>query len=99
MKPTKLESQWEDGIWLGLADESDEVYVGTASGIYKTRTIKRKQIAERWDTEQLRRMAGTPWRMRERETLPRIPIIIKPRSDVEVTAPRPKAEEWAPKRT
>merc|ERR1712074_248799 len=56
MKPTKLESQWGDGIWLGLADESDEVYVGTASGIYKTRATKRKQIAERWDTEQLRHM-------------------------------------------
>ena len=22
-KPTKLEAQWEDGIWLGLADRSD----------------------------------------------------------------------------
>ena len=36
-KPTKLEAQWEDGIWLGLADESDEVFVGTKEGVYKTR--------------------------------------------------------------
>ena len=99
MKPTKLEAQWEDGIWLGIADESDEVYVGTASGVYKARAVKRKQIAERWDAEQLKKMTGTPWRMRERDEQPRRPVTIRPRHNVEVTVPRPRAEEWIPKRT
>ena len=37
--------------------------------------------------------------MRGREAQHRRPITIKPRRSVEVTAPRPKAEEWIPKRT
>ena len=35
-KPTKL-AQREDGIWVGVADESDEVYVGAANGVRITR--------------------------------------------------------------
>ena len=98
-KPTKLEAQWEDGIWLGLTDESDEVFVGTKDGVYKTRATKRKQLAERWGAEQLKRMIGTPWRMREREEQPRRQITIQPRHSVEVEVPRPRTEEWIPKRT
>ena len=37
--------------------------------------------------------------MRELEEQTRRQITIQPRHNVEVTAPRPKAEEWIPKRT
>ena len=46
-KPTKLEAQWEDGIWLGIADKSDEVYVGTAEGVYKTLGNEEKAIGRK----------------------------------------------------
>ena len=44
-------------------------------------------------------MAGAPWGMRERGEQTRRQIAIQPRHNVEATAPRPKAEEWIPKRT
>ena len=97
--PTKLEAQWEDGFQLGLADESDEVFIRTEEGVYKARATRRKQLAERWGAEQLKNMVGTPWRMREREEQTRRQIMIQPRHNVEVAVPRPKAEEWVPKRT
>ena len=61
--------------------------------------MKRKQIAERWGAEQLEKMTGTPWRMRERDEQPRRPVDIRPRRNIEVQVPRPRAEEWIPKRT
>ena len=44
-KPTKLGAPWEGSIWLGHADESDEVYVGTADGAYKARARNKKAIS------------------------------------------------------
>ena len=98
-KPTNLEAQWEDGVWLGLADESDEVFIGTKKGVYKTRATRRTQLAGRWGAEQLGNMVGTPWRMREREEQTRRQVTTQPRHNVDVAVPRPKAEEWVPKRT
>ena len=84
---------------MGTAGESDEVFVGTADRVCVTRAAKRKQLAERWGAEQLNRMTGTPWRMREREEQPRRQVNIQPIRNLEVTTPRPRIEEWAPKRT
>ena len=56
-------------------------------------------MADRWGAGQLKQMAGTPWRMREREEQPRLQETIQPKHNVEVTAPRPRVEEWVPKRT
>ena len=33
-----VEPRWEDGIFLGVSDRSDELYVGTERGMHKVRT-------------------------------------------------------------
>ena len=33
-----VEPRWEDGIFLGVSDRSDELYVGTERGTHKVRT-------------------------------------------------------------
>jgi len=59
-------SRWKSGVWLGVKDESNEVIIGTANGIVKARTVRRKGTdADRWNTDELNAMKGLPW-----ETIP-----------------------------
>ena len=59
----KFEERWERGIWLGSRDESGEAIVGTADGVLKVRSIRRKgEMSERWDKVQLSTMRGVPWK-------------------------------------
>ena len=36
----RVEPSWEDGIFLGVSDRSDELYVGTEGGMHKVRTVR-----------------------------------------------------------
>ena len=47
----KLAVMWEDGVYLGIKGTTSEVIIGAGNGIYRTRTIQRKPIDERWDEE------------------------------------------------
>ena len=59
---SKAMSRWETGIWLGVREESGEIYMGTDKGVIKVRSIKRKgSKEERWNMVQLDEMVGTPW--------------------------------------
>ena len=40
----KADVRWDDGVWLGIHDNSGEVYMGTRAGVIKVRTIRRKGI-------------------------------------------------------
>ena len=42
----KLKSRWESGIFLGIRDESAEVFIGTGNGVVRVRTIRRKGSEE-----------------------------------------------------
>ena len=42
-----LESQWEEGLWLGHSRTSNEVLIGTCAGIVRAWAIKRKPEEER----------------------------------------------------
>ena len=65
-KPLKLSSHHRgnmediflDGIFLGMRLRSDEVLVGTARGVTKTRTLRRRVEEEQWDTEFARTIKG-----------------------------------------
>jgi len=58
----KLRTRWATGIWLGVRDESNEIFIGTEEGVIKVRTVRRKGThEERWNTVQIDRMKGTPW--------------------------------------
>ena len=48
----KHDSRWEEGIWLGIREESGENVVGTNTGVLKARTSKRKaEDTKRWQNE------------------------------------------------
>ena len=50
-----------DGIFLGPSDTSDELYVGTAAGAFKTRTVKRRDVTARADFALLESFKAFPW--------------------------------------
>ena len=58
----KFVPRWEQGIWLGIRDETSEVIIGTDMGTVKARDFKRiADPRERWNSEAILRMKGTPW--------------------------------------
>ena len=36
----KLDSRWEQGVWLGVKDTSGEIIIGTPDGVVKARDFK-----------------------------------------------------------
>ena len=67
MKPLlkKLEIMWQDGVYLGVKATTGEVIVGTAEGIFRTRTVRKKPKEDRWDVKHLDMIGGVPWRTRD----------------------------------
>ena len=62
----KFDSRWEEGVFLGVREESAEIIVGTPEGITKAKDFKRKaSLKDRWNQEQVLAVKGTPW-----ETMP-----------------------------
>ena len=57
----KLEARFEEGIWLGVESRTGEIRVGTPSGVVKSRTIRRRIEAERWNAAAAQEITGTPW--------------------------------------
>ena len=56
----KFDSRWEDGIWLGIREESGENIIGTKDGVLKARTIKRRPTKEeRWGQELFDQFRGS----------------------------------------
>ena len=59
-KNNKLESNWEDGIWLGHARRSNEVIIGTKEGAVRAWAVRRRAEGDRWDGELMKQIRGTP---------------------------------------
>ena len=53
--------RWEDGIFLGVSDRSDELYVGTEGGTHKVRTVRRREATDRVDFTFLNSVSARPW--------------------------------------
>ncbi len=58
----KLESSWEDGVFLGYRAASGEVVVGTKIGVFRAMTVHGKPEKQRWGLENMDMVGGTPWR-------------------------------------
>ena len=43
----KADQRWEDGIYLGMRERSEEYYIGTDLGVRKVRTIRRHGLKEK----------------------------------------------------
>ena len=57
----KLDERWGDRVYLGIIEESLELYVGTKEGIIKVRTFARRGEADRWRKKEIEEMVGVPW--------------------------------------
>ncbi len=57
-KLAKLESLWEDGMFLGFRAASGETIVGTTMGAFRARAVQRKPEEQRWGLENM--VGGTP---------------------------------------
>ena len=56
----KMQERFHEGIFLGMRMRLDEIIVGTADGVIKARTIRRRPKGEQWSAEELKNMKGTP---------------------------------------
>ena len=61
-KKHKMDPKFETGIYVGLRQNSNELYVGNDKGVIKVRTIRRLPPASRWDNEMFGKFKGLPWR-------------------------------------
>ena len=57
----RVEPRWEDGIFLGVSDRSDKLYVGTERGMHKVRTVRRREATERVAFMFLNSVSARPW--------------------------------------
>ena len=55
-----MEDTFLDVIFLGMRLRSDEILIGTARGIIKTRTLRRRVEEEQWDPEFAKSIKGKP---------------------------------------
>ena len=62
---SKLTCLWEDGIFLGVKGSSGEYIVGDGNEVWKTRTLMRRPLEERWDKGALGLVGGVPWRVND----------------------------------
>ena len=55
-----MEDTFLDGIFLGMSLRSDEILIGKARGVIKTRTLRRRVEEEQWDPEFAKSIKGEP---------------------------------------
>ena len=58
----KLDTVWEQGVYVGHRTISGESMIATAKGMYKTRTSRRLPADERWVGDSLKFFQFFPWK-------------------------------------
>lgn len=81
MEQAKLESRWQEGIWLGKPRASDSHIVGVGNQAYTARTIRRQPREKRWNRELYLNFTAVPWGSKgqpfEQQAAPRRKYITK----------------------
>ena len=57
----KADLQLHRGVYLGRAEQTNEHIVGSKTGIFQTRNVRRLPADQRRDAEGVRGMVGVPW--------------------------------------
>ena len=57
----KLSCLWEDGLYVGIRGQSGELIVSDREGVWRTRTVQRKPIEDRWPEGAYEMIQTTPW--------------------------------------
>ncbi|CAK0896643.1 unnamed protein product, partial [Prorocentrum cordatum] len=61
-RESRLVGRWLEGVFYGIRDDSDEVYVATPKGVMRARSVKRMPLAARSDRALFSELQGAPWR-------------------------------------
>ena len=72
----KIESGWREGLWLGHARSSNEIFVGTREGVVRAWAIRKKPYEEQWDGDLVKNMMGTPAQPNPLKASSQVPIRI-----------------------
>ena len=56
----KFDSEWEEGLWLGHARNSNEAVIGTSEGVVRAFAIRRQDEGNLWSADKIRSLQGTP---------------------------------------
>ena len=73
----KGESEMREGVWLGHADRTNEVLVGTESGVIRVYDVIRKPAKERWNAAMIQSIQGTPRQPDSSKPGGRIPVRVR----------------------
>ncbi len=74
-KKSILDSNGEEGLWLGQVRTSTEHLIGTPGGVVRAWSVRRKVAEKRWSAAAIKEMKGTP--ARPDPTMPGIDIPIR----------------------
>ena len=103
MKPAGPGPKWQEGIFLGLVDKSNEYIIGTPQGCVRSNNAKRQDSRDASDAILFASVTGTPWRMNHtigqaQDDLPVRPVVVRaaavgptelpPKVEPEVIGPR-----------
>ena len=66
-----------EGVWLGHADRTNEVLVGTESGVIRVYDVIRKPAKERWNAAKIQSIQGTPRQPDPNKPGGRIPVRVR----------------------
>ena len=77
-----MEDTFFDGFFLGMRLRSDEILIGTARGVIKTRTLPRRVEEEQWDNEFAKSIKGDPRQPALGITSDHVPAAISDRAGV-----------------
>ncbi len=56
----QFESEWEEGVWLGRAMDSNGTSICTSAGVLRAYAIQRMGPGGRWDGEAIQALRGNP---------------------------------------
>jgi hypothetical protein len=62
-KAPKIESRWEEGIFVGVHVSSGECWVSTPEGVKKRRSVRRLPLQDRWSNDSLAWVRHVPWHL------------------------------------
>ena len=60
----KMESGWHLGIWAGRTSNSNEHILPTQEGVLRWRSVRRLELAERFNKKIMKSAKGLPWDQR-----------------------------------
>ncbi len=101
-RKNKFAPKWDDGIFLGLKDSSNEYFVGIENGVFKASQVKRVPESERFQQARLEQMIGTPWQMEQNEgsdLTTALPAVVAIPVSTDDSVPDPVIPESIPRRT